>query len=292
MRQMTKSKNTLKILLAFLVLANILAWLAVYELAGTRSLEVVFFAIGQGDSIFIESPQGHQILIDGGPDSTVLRKLTRVMPFWDRTIDLVILTHPQKDHLFGLVEVLERYKVENILWTGVAADTFLYREWLKKLKQERANIHFAKAGQRIRAGNWQMVILYPFEDLENQKVKELNDSSIVARLVFGRNSFLFIGDLSQSKEKEIIEEFSPSSLDSDVLKVGHHGSKTSSSREFLETVTPEFAVISVGKNHFGHPHEEVLKRLKEVGAKVLRTDREGDIVIKTDGSHLRVTNDK
>ena len=281
-----RKKNFLKILLLFLLFANFLAWLAVYDLSWHRPLEVVFFDIGQGDSIFIETPWKHQILIDGGPSSKVLEKLAKEMPFWDRTIDLVILTHPEKDHVSGLIEVLKSYKVENILWTGVVTDSFQYKEWLKRLELEGAEIKIAKAGQKIRAGKVLLDILHPLENLENQKIKNLNNTSIVIRLSFFQNSFLFTGDIFQSREKKIIEQGIP--LNSDVLKVGHHGSKTSTAEEFLKAVTPEIAVISVGENHYGHPHQEVLDRLAEAGAKLLRTDREGDIKIISNGSKLKI----
>ena len=122
------SKKIILVIFGILIGLNILAWLAVYDLSKSQFLEVNFFDVGQGDSIFIETPQRHQILIDGGPDETILEKLGREMPFWDRTIDLIILTHPEHDHLAGLIEVLKRYKVENILWTGVSRTTSEYKE--------------------------------------------------------------------------------------------------------------------------------------------------------------------
>ena len=126
---------------AFVVLGilfglNIFAWAVVCDLSQPQLLEVTFFDVGQGDSIFIETPQGHQILIDGGPDTTVLEKLGKEMPFWDRTIDLIILTHPEHDHMSGLIEVLKRYKVENILWTGIIRDTAEYEEWQRLIKED------------------------------------------------------------------------------------------------------------------------------------------------------------
>lgn len=287
-------KNPVLIILGILFGLNILAWVAVGELAGSGGLEVTFFDVGQGDAAFIETPEGRQILIDGGPSSVILEKLGHEMPFWDRTIDLVILTHPEKDHLSGLLEVLKRYKVENILWTGVVRDTAEFKEWQKLIAEERAKITIAKSGQLISAGmeRSNLSILYPFESLGGEILKDSNNTSIVARLVFGETSFLFTGDATQSVEKELVlpptpHNPTPHNLDADVLKVGHHGSKTSTSKEFVEAVSPVIAVISVGKdNTYGHPRQEVLDNL--AGIKILRTDLDGDIKITSDGINYAV----
>ena len=253
-----------------------------------------FFDIGQGDAIFIETPKGQQVLIDGGPSSVILEKLGKEIPFWDRDIDLIILSHPEADHLSGLIDVLKKYKVQNILWTGIIRDTPEYKEWQKLIKEEGAKIYIAKKGEKILMSNGiSMEILYPFENLEGKEIKDSNDTSIVSRLNFSNTSFLFTGDISKTAEKELIREYSCSNLckfatlDSDVLKIAHHGSKNSSSEEFLQEVSPEFAVISVGKNNsYGHPAPETLENLNKYGIKVLRTDEIGDIKIISDGKSI------
>jgi competence protein ComEC len=281
-----KAKNFVYSILGFLFFLNVLAWLAVYDLKGPQLLEVNFFDVGQGDAIFIEGPQRHQILIDGGPSSIILEKLAKEMPFWDRTIDLIILTHPERDHLFGLIEVLKRYKVENILWTGIIRDTPEFKEWEKLIENEGAKIFIAKSGQKI-ASEFSLDVLYPFENLEGQELKDSNNTSIVAKLIFGQNSFLFTGDAYQSAERELLTK--EADIDSDVLKVAHHGSKTSSAEEFIEKVSPEIAVISVGKdNTYGHPHQEVLETLIKYGIRILRTDEQGDIKILSDSQKLKI----
>lgn len=292
-----KNQKFVFAILAILFLANILTWLAVFELKKPNLLEVNFFNIGQGDAFLIETPQRHQILIDGGPSSAILEKLAKEMPFWDRTIDLIILTHPEKDHLSGLIEVLKRYKIENIVWTGVVRDTPEYKIWESLIQQEGAEIFIAKAGQKITSPGLVMEILYPLEGLAGKEFENSNNTSIIAKLVFGQNPFLFTGDISQSVEKELIREYSCSnsckfaSLDSDVLKVGHHGSKTSTSDEFLKQVSPQIAVISAGKgNSYGHPHQEVLENLAKYGINVLRTDLDGDIKIFSDGKNIKIKN--
>ncbi len=178
---MTK-RNSVFVIFGFLFFLNFLAWFAVYNLSQPQFLEVVFFDVGQGDAIFIETPKRHQILIDGGPDSTILEKLGKEMPFWDRTIDLIILTHPERDHLAGLLEVLKSYKVENILWTGIKRDTAEYREWLKLIGDEAAKVFTAAAGQKIKAAGMVLEVFYPLESLELREFEDSNNTSIVAKL--------------------------------------------------------------------------------------------------------------
>ena len=266
---------------------NILAWNIVYGFGISDFLEVTFFDVGQGDAVLIETGHSHQVLIDGGPDSVILEKLGREMPFWDRTIDLIILTHPERDHIAGLLEVLKRYEVENILWTGVLRDTAEFREWEKSIKEEGAKIIIARKSLKIDLDNSYIDILHPLESLEGREIKNSNNTSIVAKLVFGENSFLFIGDIEKSVEKELAE--GKAGIDSDVLKIAHHGSKTSSAPEFIEKVSPEIAVISVGQNNlYGHPYPETLETLAKYGINVLRTDEVGDIKILCNSQFLKL----
>lgn len=274
-------KNPVFVILGVLFLFNVLAWVGVFQL-NQPYLEVTFFDVGQGDAIFIETPEGHQILIDGGPSGErILEKLGDEMPFWDRIIDLIILTHPEHDHMAGLLEVLKRYEVENILWTGIVRDTAEYEEWVRLIGEEGANIYIAESGQRIvwdatpdiRGSHpRQLQVLHPFESLERQGFKDSNNTSIISRLVFGENSFLFTGDISKSIERQLLL-LEKQQLDSDVLKVAHHGSKNSSAEEFIKAVSPEIAIISAGKdNSYGHPTQEVLDIFEKYGINILRTD--------------------
>lgn len=273
--------------LGILVFLNIFIWQEVFDWLFNPYLKVIFFNVGQGDAIFIVSPQKHQILIDGGPNSIILEKLAKEMPFWDRSIDLIILTHPEHDHIAGLLEVLKRYKVENILWTGVIRDTAEYKEWLRLIKRENSELRIAKAEQKIKAREVHFDILNPFENLSGRKIKNVNNTSVIAKLVFDKKSFLFSGDAYKSVERKLIAR--GLALDSDVLKVGHHGSKTSSAEEFIEKVLPEIAVISAGKNNrYGHPHQQTLDTLEKYGVETLRTDINGDIKIISDGKNIRI----
>jgi competence protein ComEC len=277
-------------ILGFLFLANFFAWIVVFDLKSHKFLKVNFFDVGQGDAIFVETPTGHQILIDGGPSSKIIEKLAREIPFWDRSIDLIILTHPERDHITGLLEVLKRYRVENILWTGIVRNIPEYKEWLNLLEKERANVKIARAGQRISCKNcqWKIEVFYPFESLEGEEFEDSNDTSIVSKLIFGNSSFLFTGDIYKDIEESLT--LTPFNLNSEILKVAHHGSKTSTSQKFLEKVLPKIAVISVGENKYGHPNKEVLEILEKYGIRVLRTDREGDIKIISDSKKYEISN--
>ncbi|MBI2098772.1 MAG: MBL fold metallo-hydrolase [Candidatus Wildermuthbacteria bacterium] len=273
--------------LCALLLANWAAW--GYVAAG-NGVRVTFFDVGQGDGIFVETPQGHQILIDGGPNSVVSEKLGKAMPFWDKTIDLMVLTHPEADHISGLVDVLKQYAVQNVLWTGVEKDTNIFAAWESALLAEDARVILARAPQRLvwsqNSANAFLEILYP-DDSAIASTRAVNNTSIISRLVFGGRSFLFTGDIEKLIEQKLVEE--QDNLRADVLKVPHHGSKTSSSESFLAAVSPRIAVIQVGaKNRYGHPTQEVLERFAAFGIPVLRSDLNGDILITSDGRAMRI----
>jgi len=287
---MNKNRKIVFIVLSGLFLINIYLVFLAYDLNKKSGLlEVNFFDVGQGDSAFIETA-GYQILIDGGPDGSILEKLSGEMSFWDRDIDLMILTHPESDHLSGLLEVLKRYKVENILWTGIVRDTAVFREWEDLIGKEGADVKIAQVSQKINlSNNVYIEVLSPFENLEGKEFKDSNDTSVVVRLVFKETSFLFTGDIDESVEKDIIER--NLELKVGVLKVAHHGSKTSTSKEFLDRISPKHAVISVGKdNKYGHPTKEVLDILSKYDIMVFRTDEVGDIKIISNGKKYAVSN--
>jgi competence protein ComEC len=274
----------------FLMALNFVCWGEVFALMGPQYLEVNFLNVGQGDSAFIETPGNNQILIDGGPDSTVLGKLGQNMPFWDKTLDLVILTHPEKDHMQGILYVLQKYKADYILWSGVTKTAPEYDAWLAVLEKQKkmgAKILIAEAGQEIKAGNVLIDTIYPLENMEGKEMKSSsNDSCVVSKLIYSKNSFLFTGDIDTTAEKKIVN--SGEIISSDVLKVAHHGSKYSTSDLFLAGLGAKLAVIEVGKNSYGHPTDEVLNRLENFGIKVLRTDQSGDIKMVSDGKNIYI----
>ncbi len=270
-----KNKKIVYIVIAVLVVLNLFFWRVAFN-KEDNFLEVTFFDVGQGDSAFIEF-NDFQILIDGGPDLTILEKLGQEMLPQDRTIDLIVLSHPHDDHLFGLLEVLKRYEVKNILWSGAEEETGNYQEWLRLIEEEQANIIIAQKDQRIDLIDNSNIYIHYSSD----EGSDLNDTSIVMELVYGEVSFLFTGDISEKIEKKL-------DIDTDVLKVAHHGSKTSSSLEFLEKVSPEVAVISVGENSYGHPSEEALQNLDNFAIKTLITRELGDIKIVSDGNFFSI----
>jgi competence protein ComEC len=272
------------------LLLNYFSWSFLFYL-NSGDLKVVFFDVGQGDAIFIKTPDNNHILIDGGPGRVVLDKLKQEMPFFYNKIDLVILSHAHYDHVSGIMEVIDIYDIENIICNGAYSSQQVSLEW-KKIIQERGYIQ-ARAGQRVVGKDFYIDTLYPAEDFSDEKVDDLNNTSVISRFVFNDEySFFFTGDTNAKQEKEVVfyEEkcekeggircdFFP--IISDVLKVSHHGSKTSTADEFLESVSPRIAVIMAGEgNRHGHPHEEVLRKLEENGIKIKRTDQDGDIIFK------------
>ena len=253
-------------------------------------LEVHFFDVGQGDSIFIETPNKRQVLIDGGPDKTVLEKLNQAMPFYDQTIDLVVLTHPDADHITGLIEVLEYYQIGRILTSGFEKDTATYKKWQELIKQKEIPLTIVQAGQNIILQDGIILeILWPDQYLIELSNKNTNNGSIVARLVYNQSEFLLTGDIEKEIEKYLVNQ--DIWLESDVLKIAHHGSKTSSIQSFINKVNPEIAVISVGENNrYNHPNETVLERLKN--SSIYRTDKNHDIQILTDGVLFDIVTEK
>ncbi len=261
--------------------ATIVVWFAVFEQVPGNILEVVFFNVGQGDSIFIETPNNRQILIDGGPDKGILGNLGQVMPFHDRTIDLVILTHPDADHVTGLVEVLEYYNIGHILFSGLEKGTIVYKKWQELIKEKDISLTLAQAGQKIVLQEGIVLeILWPEQDLIGSYSKPTNNVSVVGRLIYGDTEILLTGDIEKKVENYLVNQ--DYDLESDILKLAHHGSKTSTSYNFLKAVNPEIAIISVGENNrYKHPSKEVLERIKDL--LVYRTDKHGDIKILTNG---------
>ncbi len=260
-------------------------------------LAVHFFNIGQGDSTLIHTDSNIDILIDGGPDDTVLGKLSQTLPSNDQTIELVILTHPHADHVTGLVGVLDRYHVEKILTTGVTHTSNIYLSWLRKIKEQKIVTEIATANQVYRftdnAGTpLTLTVLYPLQSLAGTDAPNdhldsgggLNDTSIVARLDYGEHSFLFTGDASSVIESTMVS--AKENIGATVLKVGHHGSRYSTTPEFIKAVNPRYAVIQVGKNNYGHPAPSTLETLAKYQIQTFRTDTDGDITMLTDGKNI------
>lgn len=245
---------------------------------------VVFLDVGQGDAIFIKSPSGQQVLIDAGRDSSVLRQLGSVMSFTDREIDYIVVTHPDADHVGGLPVVFDRFDILEVIRTENESETDIWESVERKIMEEGAVVHFARRGQRYDLGaNVYLEILFP--DIDPQEL-ESNTSSIVAKLTYGNSSFILTGDSPKSIEEYLVL-VEGENLESDVLKVGHHGSRTSTSELFLAEVNPSYAVISAGKdNSYGHPHLEITDLLFNFGVETLNTAEVGSIVFWSDGQNV------
>ena len=252
-------------------------------------LHAYFLDVGQGDAIFVETPSGKQILVDGGPDETILQRLGEVMPFYDRTIDLTINTHPDADHLAGLLSVLEKYKVLTIAETGMVCETSLCAEWKNLKAGEGADLFNLILGQEISIGDdARFLVLHPFEDEAGKTFSKRNNGGIVLKLVFGAQSVLLTGDIEKQIENKLV--LARVNIDSDFLKIAHHGSKTSSTEKFIEKVSPLTAFIEVGRNNkYGHPTEEVLKRLADFKIPYYRTDIDGTVELVLDGQSYKIT---
>lgn len=247
--------------------------------AQNQKLQVAFLDVGQGDAILISQGE-KQILIDGGPSGKkLLEKLGEYVPFWDRKIDVMIATHPDADHISGLVDVLKNYSVDQVIESGAQSESQVFGTLEKLIEDKKVEKQLARRGMKIKlSADAELEIFSPTDAIiDDLKKDDTNSASIVAKLTYGENSFLFTGDLPLEGENQLIK--AKLSLDSDVLKVAHHGSKSATSELFLGYIKPKEAVISVGKaNRYGHPTAEVLEHLKNEKIKILRTDVLGDVV--------------
>jgi competence protein ComEC len=270
-----------------LIAVNIFIWSVVLRDEKTKELTVAFLDVGAGDSIYIEAPNGNKMLIDGGPDRSVVRELSEIIPFYERTIDVVLATHPDKDHIGGLVDVLKNYDTKIILTTGATSTTETDKAFGNAIFDEE------KMGAKnilVRRGNVVKLsedvlftVLYPVAISPKEPT---NDTSVVGILTYGNQSFLLTGDAPQKVERYLVS-VDGKKLKAQVLKLGHHGSKTSSSEVFIGNVSPDYAIISTAKkNRYGHPNKEVIDLLKKYNIPTLATYDGGKIIFKTNGETL------
>lgn len=270
---MSKRKLIYSLIICLIILNLILLGIIFYS--RDQKIKIIFFDVGQGDAILIA--QGtNQILIDGGPDAQKeLEKLGQYIPFWDRHIEIVMATHPDQDHIDGLVGVFKNYEIGQVIDSSVESDSGVYKNYREIIEQKNISRLAGEKGMKIKLAGAEIEILYPTESLE-KNLKDTNAGSLVFKLTFGQNSFLFTGDFPIEKENILLT--SGADLSADILKVAHHGSKYGTGDEFLAAVKPQTAIISVGKNNrYGHPALELLDRLKNGKINILRTDELGDI---------------
>ena len=282
-----------RLLYALAVLVLVAANVAVFGfifIPRQPHLTVSFLDVGQGDSIFITGPTGIQMLIDGGPDRSVLRRLSSEMLPFDRSIDVVVETHPDKDHIAGLADVLERYQVREFASPGIPDKTDVSAHVMELARSEPGATQVTlRRGMRIHLGGGAYAdVLFPDRDESAQTVT--NDGSVVLHVVYGSTSFLLTGDLPSTFEDYLVAlDGTDGELASDVLKAGHHGSKYSTDSLWLSAVHPSYVVISAGKgNSYGHPNQETLERVHTEGARILSTMDAGTIRFVSDGQSLVV----
>lgn len=284
-REKAKISNLSKFILGALLIIAISVWSAVAK-APDKNLHIYFLNVGQGDSIYVRDGSSFDLLVDGGPDNSVLAELGAAMPFYDKKIDLVVLTHPHADHVSGLVEVLKRYEVGEIWLTDATHTSGEYLEFLKTIQAKNIKTKLVKKGMNGEWGEsgengvkWE--VLWPEDSYKNEKVDNLNNTSIILKLTYGDFSALFSGDAEEPVQSKLITyNLSPVTL----LKIPHHGSSNAAYEPFIKAVVPKIAVIEVGENNkFGHPAVSTLKKYEAIGAKIFRTDRDGRVEIISDG---------
>lgn len=253
-----------------------------FDINPEEAMKVYFLDVGQGDATLIRTPKGNDILIDGGPDNTLIKKLGEYLPFSNRDIEYMILTHPDSDHIIGLVEVLNRYQVNNIIMTGVSDDLSAYEVFLNIIDEKNIPVTIVDQPQEIFfEDNIKFEIIYPFSSFENQVAENINNTSIAGRLIYASTSIMFTGDLEN--EEELFTQLG-TTLEADVYKAGHHGANNANSRDFVEAIDPDYVVVSAGAdNRFGHPHYRAIRIFERINAQISRTDQHGDILFITNG---------
>lgn len=271
------------ILLCFVFLSLTLWYVAIHENRGNK-MTVTFLNIGQGDAIYIESPTGTQVVVDGGPDRALMKEISAVMPWYDRHIDMLIITNPDKDHYEGFIPLLDKYSVDAEMEPGTISKTETYNILEQKLKNKNIFKIVAIRGQIVDLGGGAYLqVLFPDRDVSGLST---NNGSLVMRLVYGDTSIALQGDSPQAIEDYLIT-LDGENLKSTILKAGHHGSKTSSSEEYVKAVSPQYAVISAGKdNKYGHPNKETIDIFNKLKIPYFVTFNEGRIKFVSDGKEF------
>ena len=272
-------------LIATIALLGVFAWQTpAWSGDNDEFLVVSFLDVGQGDAIHIETPDGFEMLIDGGATTQVLRQLASGRQFFDRQIDVVLATHPDTDHIGGLVDVLKRYQVATVVQSKVKNDTPATQAFTQAVANEQSEVVYVQRGDVIALGASTTVrVLSPAGDVSDW---QSNTASIVVQVQYGDIEFLLTGDAPTGIE-EYIASYYGEQLESEVLKLGHHGSNTSTSKTFLAIVQPQYAIVSAGvDNRYGHPHSKVVERTAQQGARLLNTAQYGTITFATDGQSV------
>lgn len=276
--------------LLLLIFISLTLWFVVINENRNGILTVSFLDIGQGDSIFIESPTGMQVLVDGGPNNNLMKEISKVLPWYDRHIDMLVITNPDKDHYEGFIPFLKRFKTDVVFEPGTTNKNSAYQSLENEIKNKKIPKILARRGQIIDLGGGvYLEVIFPDRDVSGLSP---NDGSIVMRLVYGETSVLLQGDSTSNIEHYLLG-LGGEKLTSTILKAGHHGSKTSSSDEYVKAVSPEWVVISAGINNmYSHPNKEVLDILNKQKLVTLVTCSMGQINFESDGKEFVLKNKK
>lgn len=308
----------MKLKIGYLISGVITGMMILFSFIWTQpdgKLHITFCDVGQGDAAYVRFPDGRDMLVDGGPNDKVLACLGKHMPFWDRNIDIVLLSHPEKDHLQGLLSVFDRYDVDYFVRSDVANTTEGYQKLVTRVREKGIAEKFVTTGGQISVDQTNLTVIWPSQEqiarmrsssdlsslgnpgdvLGVKAPDHLNDGSIVFWLRYGSFDALFTGDADTRVEGNYVGlELVPSEAEGladgtiEVLKVPHHGSRTGMNQAFVDWLHPQLSVISVGKNNYGHPTKEIMDMLQTVDSRVLRTDERGDISVISDGKNWAV----
>lgn len=257
---------------------------AIKTQVSSTHLAIHFLDVGQGDAILIQTPEGYEALIDGGRGRGVLRELAKQQAWFDRHIDIVVATHPDEDHVGGLVDVLNQYDVDLLLVTEAQSDSPGAAAFSAAVAAENAAVVQARSGQTITLGaSTTIEVLAPASDTSNWST---NAASIIVKITYGETEVLLTGDAPQNIENYLVKKYG-TDLQADILKLGHHGSKTSTGGEFLDAVMPQYAVVSAGiDNSYGHPHQEVMQRVFQRNITTFHTGADGTVSFYSDGDTI------
>jgi len=275
-------KNSLALLGIFVGIA-VVSMVYAFGFFHPNELRVTFLDVGQGDAILITAPNGRELLIDSGPDQSVLDQLGTTKSFFDRTIDIVMATHSDKDHIGGFPYLFDQFTIPMVIESEISSPTLIDKSVTEKVLTEQSDRLIARSGERIILDPKHGVVIDILFPDQNTTGWETNEASVVTKVSYGNTSFLLTGDSPNEVENHLVKTYGPQ-LRSNVLKLGHHGSKTSSSQDFLETVHPEIAIVSAGLgNKYGHPNPEVIERVESVNAQIIETSTAGNITCRSDG---------
>lgn len=283
------NRNHLILLAVFLIVFDFFVWSQIVFSVNKENddLEVYFLDVGQGDSELAILPNGVQVLIDGGPDNKILEELSSILAPTDRYIDLVVLSHPQYDHFAGLIDVLKRYEIGAFIYNGREGTVNAFGDLKKIIEENKIPTIILTQGNKIKHQDIQFDVLSPSKKLLSSK--ELNDTTLALKLTGKNSKIMFTGDIGFKIEDYLTRNFD---IDSDILKVGHHGSKYSSAKKFLEAVSPKVSVIEVGKNSYGHPTSQTLNGLASIGSQIFRTDKDGTIKLVINENKINIFKNK